>query len=120
MQTASVNLRHPSGWALCVLMWLCMCATARRLLAPLTLARHGATADGPPRAATLVPRGGSHPRRCALKMLTSILLLGFATERAKSARAEESPRGAHPIHGGGPTDFLHGVDRYTLVGKRIA
>ena len=57
-------------------------------------------------------------RRCALKMLTSILLLGFATERAKSAAAaDSSPRmGSY----NGPADFLMGVDRYTLVGKRIA
>jgi hypothetical protein len=51
-------------------------------------------------------------------MLTSILLLGFATERAKSAAAaDSSPRmGSY----NGPADFLMGVDRYTLVGKRIA
>ena len=101
------NLRHPSGWALCVLAWLCMCGhPVSRPPARPTPPTH------PPNPAAPVCR------RCALKMLTSILLLGFATERAKSAAAaDSSPRmGSY----NGPADFLMGVDRYTLVGKRIA
>ena len=73
----------------------------------------------PPDAADPPPNPAAPARiRCALKMLTSILLLGFATERAKSAAAaDSSPRmGSY----NGPADFLMGVDRYTLVGKRIA
>lgn len=68
---------HPSGWALCLVVWLLL---------------------------------------CFLKVLTGITLLGYAC-----ARGEEEPPNSPIRLGVGvlPSDFLSGVDRFTLHGKRI-
>ena len=66
-----VYLGHPSGWLLCALIWLVL---------------------------------------CAVKILTSVTLLGYACTRCAEA--------AH-LGPNDPAAFLSGIERYTLHGKGI-
>ena len=45
---------------------------------------------------------------CFVKMLTSVTLLGVAAARVEAAAADDTP-----------VDFLSGIERYTLHGKRV-
>ena len=71
-----LNVRHPSGWLLCFLVWLSF---------------------------------------CALKVLTTVTLLGFACKRTKHSERSTAERSSHE---GGQLN-LKGVDRFTLYGKCI-
>ena len=57
---------------------------------------------------------GARPERliwlvlCFVKMLTSVTLLGVAAARVEAAAADDTP-----------VDFLSGIERYTLHGKRV-
>ena len=72
----SLDMLHPSGWLLCLLIWLAC---------------------------------------CALKVLTSIALLGFACHRVEQRAKEEESANASD----GGKLFLDGVERFSLYGKRI-
>ena len=101
------NLRHPSGWALCVLAWLCMCGPPR-----FPPSRPPDAADPPPNPPR--PRASGARSRCSRRSCSSALR---RSAPRNAAAADSSPRmGSY----NGPADFLMGVDRYTLVGKRIA
>ena len=71
-----LNVRHPSGVLLCILVWLVF---------------------------------------CALKLFTTITLLGFASRRTAHT-AEDTTANMH--QDGKPLN-LQGIDRFTLHGKRI-
>jgi hypothetical protein len=71
-----LNLRHPSGWLLCFLIWVTL---------------------------------------CALKLLTTITLVGFACHRTVHSATDAVDPNAQDV---GKLN-LAGIDRYTLYGKRI-